>query len=418
MTMFRCGGQIVCAHFVCCFLLLVFRHGSSLSVRGGVPVFQDFPEGVAASDGTAVVDDDPWAPVTQAINDYHMQDFAVVVTNSSGVQYLYEKGNISYTDTVMNVASTTKWVSGTMIMRVVASGALRLNDYCHTFFPWWTRDSSDPRSRVQLKHLLSFTSGYYQLTYGASVPCFRNASMDYLACVRELYETVELRWEPGTVWDYSSLHLKIAGGMAVAASGRSIRELLEETLAELGMTNSYYDMGQNPELAGSLWTTGEDYNKFLESMYLHRVLPAEIVKEMESDHTPSPVVKASKKSWGLGMAVGHYSFANWLECWGSLPEPQPFRLECYEKSIHTSPGVFGYWPLIDRFNNYWMQIVYNGPPIIGCIDGWVARGVIKPVVDAVMGDEKFIPGRKLDIELEKKRLGELLNLDLLAQWPN
>jgi len=162
----------------------------------------------------------------------------------------------SLTTKPLDVASTTKWVSGTMIMRVVASGALRLNDYCHTFFPWWTRDSSDPRSRVQLKHLLSFTSGYYQLTYGASVPCFRNASMDYLACVRELYETVELRWEPGTVWDYSSLHLKIAGGMAVAASGRSIRELLEETLAELGMTNSYYDMGQNPELAGSLWTTG------------------------------------------------------------------------------------------------------------------------------------------------------------------
>jgi hypothetical protein len=50
--------------------------------------------------------------------------------------------------------------------------------------------------------------------------------------------------------------------MAVAASGRSIRELLDETLAELGMTKSYYDMDQNPELAGSLWTTGE-------GMYMH-----------------------------------------------------------------------------------------------------------------------------------------------------
>ena len=58
------------------------------------------------------------------------------------------------------------------------------------------------------------------------------------------------------MWDYSSLHLKIAGGMAVAASGKSIRVLLDETLADLGMTNSYYDMDQNPELAGSLYTTG------------------------------------------------------------------------------------------------------------------------------------------------------------------
>ncbi len=80
--------------------------------------------------------------------------------------------------------------------------------------------------------------------------------MDYVECVKELYDTVDLRWEPGTFWDYSSLHLKIAGGMAVAASGKPIRTLLEETLAELGMTNSYYDMENNPELAGSLWTTG------------------------------------------------------------------------------------------------------------------------------------------------------------------
>jgi hypothetical protein len=25
--------------------------------------------------------------------------------------------------------------------------------------------------------------------------------------------------------------------------------------------------------------------------------------------------QASKKSWGLAMAVGHYSFTNWLECY-------------------------------------------------------------------------------------------------------
>lgn len=38
----------------------------------------------------------------------------------------------------------------------------------------------------------------------------------------------------GTVWDYHSLHLKIAGGMAVVASGKNIRTLLDETLAEVG----------------------------------------------------------------------------------------------------------------------------------------------------------------------------------------
>jgi len=101
----------------------------------------------------------------------------------------------------------------------------------------------------------------------------------------------------------------------------------------------------------------------------------QVIKTFEADHTQSPNVSASKKSWGLGMAVGHYSFANvrvharthpgiacvfhakptnhhiqtyihtpqWLECDVSLPEPRFFRPECYEKSIHTSPGVFGYY---------------------------------------------------------------------------
>lgn len=34
------------------------------------------------------------------------------------------------------------------------------------------------------------------------------------------------------------------------------------------------------------------------------------------------------------------------------------------------------------------------------------------------GDEKVIPSRKFDVEAEKQRLRELLDLDLLAQWPN
>lgn len=130
-------------------------------------------------------------------------------------------------------------------------------------------------SDVSIVPLCLVRAGYYQLTYGAKVPCFRNSSMDYLECVKELYDTVPIKWEPGkpitygiyaflnlclrqdlkreartfkthilytmwyrvfitcallllcgltpegTVWDYSSLHLKIAGGMAVAASGEA-----------------------------------------------------------------------------------------------------------------------------------------------------------------------------------------------------
>jgi CubicO group peptidase (beta-lactamase class C family) len=38
-----------------------------------------------------------------------------------------------------DVASTTKWVSGAMIMRVVASGKLKLSDLCSQYFDYWTQ---------------------------------------------------------------------------------------------------------------------------------------------------------------------------------------------------------------------------------------------------------------------------------------
>lgn len=88
---------------LCCFVAALVQ-AKPASVRGGFPTFDDAATaGVAVSDAPlAVGDDDPWSAVTEAINNYHMTDFCVVVTNASGVQYLYEKGNISYTDTVMS----------------------------------------------------------------------------------------------------------------------------------------------------------------------------------------------------------------------------------------------------------------------------------------------------------------------------
>jgi hypothetical protein len=51
---------------------------------------------------------------------------------------------------------------------------------------------------------------------------------------------------------------------------------------------------QNPELAGSLWTTGADYNRFLDWVIHHQGLPVQVVKDMETDHTPNGVVKVTR----------------------------------------------------------------------------------------------------------------------------
>lgn len=91
--------------------------------------------------------------------------------------------------------------------------------------------------------------------------------------------------------------------------------------------------------------------------------------------------------------------------------------------------------MIDRYNRYWMQIVYNGPAVVGCIDGWAARGVLKPVIDAAMGDPKLIPedfpffpphplrnGGRVNVneqhQVLARQIANHLDLEALAAWPN
>jgi hypothetical protein len=173
------------------------------------------------------------------------------------------------------------------------------------------------------------------------------------------------------------------------ASGKDIVTLLNETMFDtFGMGKSFYDNGVNPELAGSLWTTGEDYDKLLEKVYHYRAdIDFDLQLQMERDETPENKVRQSLKSLFLAVAVGHYGLANWTpECW--INDPQALEKTCYEESIHTSPGIFGYYPLIDRSRNFWMQIVYDGKVFLGCINGWALRGILKPEIDKILESQQ------------------------------
>jgi hypothetical protein len=55
----------------------------------------------------------------------------------------------------------------------------------------------------------------------------------YIFAYTHTHPTKQTNPPTGTVWDYHSMHLKIAGGMAIVASGKDIRTLLDETLADV-----------------------------------------------------------------------------------------------------------------------------------------------------------------------------------------
>jgi CubicO group peptidase (beta-lactamase class C family) len=112
------------------------------------------------------------------------------------------------------------------------------DDPVHKYVPYWTSESSDPRSEITLRHLLSFRSGY--LTNAGDVPCAAESKIgNFDTCTKALYEKIKLGAKPGTVWDYNSYHLQFAGAMATAAANLTIEQVLDKyLLKKLGMANS------------------------------------------------------------------------------------------------------------------------------------------------------------------------------------
>ena len=57
----------------------------------------------------------------------------------------------------------------------MVEGHLTFDTKANEVFPWWTKEDSDQRSMITLRHLLSFTSGFYWEDPSGFVP---------LACAR------------------------------------------------------------------------------------------------------------------------------------------------------------------------------------------------------------------------------------------
>jgi len=92
----------------------------------------------------------------------------------------------------------------------VDEGALALSDSPQRYLTWWTSDATDPRSRVTLEQLLSFTSGLSGgdgLALGdEGVPCIEDANTTLEACAQNSYEGY-FSFEPGSAFFYGPTHL-------------------------------------------------------------------------------------------------------------------------------------------------------------------------------------------------------------------
>ena len=146
-------------------------------------------------------------------------------------------------NTPVGTASTSKWPLAMMFVGLVQYGTIgSLDDLASKYVPWWSKDPKDLKSTVTLRHLLSFTSAF-----GGGVPgqenttktCMdSNKTTDYMACAREIYHQTNLSGTPGIDFSYNSIHLQLAGAIAISVTGLDIQGVLKKYLFDA------YSMGE------------------------------------------------------------------------------------------------------------------------------------------------------------------------------
>ena len=164
----------------------------------------------------------------------------IVFAEGFGTTRCDAKGVEVTPETLFRVASVTKPLTGTLLMRLVEAGIVALDTPICAYIPWLTLRDADAAQTITLRMLLSHTSGLpfeYVLTGSADAGALEKY-------VRDNLPRLPLVAAPGTQWHYSNPGLNLAGYVAEVVSGRFFPDLMQQyVFAPLDMTHTTFDVG-------------------------------------------------------------------------------------------------------------------------------------------------------------------------------
>lgn len=339
--------------------------------------------------GAAVAQPEVWQPVREALDaDVFIQRATLQVWRYStgtddALLFEHTKGNVTV-ETQQAIWSASKWIAAAAILRQIElTPSLDLEDLVSQYLTYWPTDPADSRSRITLRHLLGFASGYTDVTqtWGYVLPaaCLTGGIQQ---CARGVLELREHTHEPGTVIDYNSIHLTLAGAMVEAATGVPIDRIVRDNVfVPAGMASTRYTDHPFPFLAGGLLSTPADYQRFLSAYLGNRLFSSpQVLDKMMSDAHP-----AAGKDGIFTLLAARYGLGNWFECPALIsPDPSQWSPECEQAQIHTSPGASGAYPLVDRRLGYYWYFGMDQGVGLGAAIGALFRETVKPLVDAAV----------------------------------
>ena len=248
---------------------------------------------------------------------------------------------------VVPIASSSKWISGGVIMALVDAGKISLDDPASKYLPCFT----GKKAGITIRQMFSHTHGLK----GNARDHLWNTRLTMDEAVREIAK-VDLIDDPGKALYYSGLGMQAAGRICEIATGKPWVEIFKGALSDpLEMDSTDYlafGSTKNPNVAGSVRTCVDDYGTYL-TMLLNRglykgkrILSEKAVTAMLANQSGClPVLRHPYDVLDIidpALAKAPYGIGCWLE---------DFDPETGKTTAITSGGGFGCMPFLDLKRN-------------------------------------------------------------------
>jgi CubicO group peptidase (beta-lactamase class C family) len=188
-------------------------------------------------------------------------------------------------ETVINIASASKWFTGIIIATVARETGLRLSDQLSS---WQPTLAGTPLGSATLAQLISFTAGGAAIGTSPESDLALPPTISFEEAAQRLMQ-YKLVADPGTTFAYGSWTMQLGGIWAASRAGEGWQALQDRIISKpLSLSDSHWgylarEPGTvtNPNLQGGLWTSPRDLVKFISAVQAKRKLDPWAIDRVE-----------------------------------------------------------------------------------------------------------------------------------------
>jgi CubicO group peptidase (beta-lactamase class C family) len=192
-----------------------------------------------------------------AINNVVGGSYAIVhegeVIDAWGIGVVDRDSGVPVTpETVYAVASVTKSLTATAVLKLYEQGLIELDAPVQAYIPWFTYQDQERSARVTIRHLLTHAAGIHRFEADGSVFQNERENRNSLERTVRALATVSMTDEPGSKGAYCNSCYNVLGLVIEKVTGMDYEQYMEHAIFEpLHMDRTSFDPDAYPEMTAT-----------------------------------------------------------------------------------------------------------------------------------------------------------------------